>query len=155
MQTGMMRLRELTVRYAVRKDHEGQPIVVGRNLGSPTETASALMTALQDQPGEVFAILCVSTKLRVIAYHEVSRGTLDGTLVHPREVFGAAATAGAAALVSVAAGVLAAGLDGVEFIIANTDLQALRLKPEAGHVEHQLVFIKQTKHDLFTKQCRQ
>ena len=70
MQTGMMRLRELTVRYEVRKDHEGQPIVVGRNLGSPRETASALMTALQDQPGEVFAILCVSTKLRVIAYHE-------------------------------------------------------------------------------------
>jgi hypothetical protein len=86
MQTGMMRLRELTVRYEVRKDHEGQPIVVGRNLGSPRETASALMTALQDQPGEVFAILCVSTKLRVIAYHEVSRGTLDATLVHPREV---------------------------------------------------------------------
>ncbi len=71
MQTGMMRLRELTVRYEVRKDHEGQPIVVGRNLGSPKETASALMTALQDQPGEVFAILCVSTKLRVIAYREV------------------------------------------------------------------------------------
>src|SRR5439155_23413676 len=90
MQTGMMRLRELTVRYEVRKDHEGQPIVVGRNLGSPKETASALMTALQDQPGEVFAILCVSTKLRVIAYHEVSRGTLDATLVHPREVFKAA-----------------------------------------------------------------
>ena len=84
MQTGMMRLRELTVRYEIRKDHEGQPIVVGRSLGSPRETASALMTALQDQPGEVFAILCVSTKLRVIAYHEVSRGTLDATLVHPR-----------------------------------------------------------------------
>ena len=84
MQTGMMRLRELTVRYEVRKDHEGQPIVVGRDLGSPRETASALMTALQDQPGEVFAILCLSTKLRVIAYHEVSRGTLDATLVQPR-----------------------------------------------------------------------
>jgi RadC-like JAB domain-containing protein len=26
----------------------------------------------------------------VIAYHEVSRGTLDATLVHPREVFKAA-----------------------------------------------------------------
>ena len=99
MQTGMMRLRELTVRYEVRKDHEGQPIVIGRDLGSPRETASALMTALQDQPGEVFAILCVSTKLRVIAYHEVSRGTLDATLVHPREVFKAALLANAAAII--------------------------------------------------------
>ena len=99
MQTGMMRLRELTVRYEVRKDHEGQPIVVGRDLGSPRETASALMIPLQDQPGEVFAILCVSTKLRVIAYHEVSRGTLDATLVHPREVFKAALLANAAAII--------------------------------------------------------
>lgn len=99
MQTGTMRLRELTVRYAVRMDADGQPIVVGRTLGNPKETAAALIATLQDQPGEVFAILCVSTKLRVIAYHEVSRGTLDSTLVHPREVFKAALLANAAAIV--------------------------------------------------------
>jgi hypothetical protein len=29
-------------------------------------------------------MLCLSTKHRVIAHHEVSRGTLDSTLVHPR-----------------------------------------------------------------------
>ena len=57
------------------------------------------MTALQDQPGEVFAILCVSTKLRVIAYHEVSRGTLDATLVHPREVFKPAILESAASII--------------------------------------------------------
>ncbi len=84
MQTGTMRLRELTVRYSVRKDCDGQPIVVGRDLGSPSETAASLVTMLQDEPSEVFAILCISTKHRVIAYHEVSRGTLDASLVHPR-----------------------------------------------------------------------
>ena len=84
MQTGTMRLRELTVRYAVRKDREGQPIVVGRVLDRPSDAASALMTLLQDEPAEVFAILCLTTKYRVIAYHEVSRGTLDSTLAHPR-----------------------------------------------------------------------
>ena len=99
MQTGTMRLRELTVRYSVRKDDEGQPVVVGRDLSNPRETASVLMTALQDQAGEVFAILCVSTKHRVIAFHEVSRGTLDATLVHPREVFKAALLANAAAII--------------------------------------------------------
>ena len=46
MQTGTMRLRELTVRYAVRKDREGQPIVVGRVLDRPSDAASALMTLL-------------------------------------------------------------------------------------------------------------
>jgi DNA repair protein RadC len=47
----------------------------------------------------VFAILCLSTKRRVIAYHEVSRGTLDSTLVHPREVFKAAILANASAII--------------------------------------------------------
>ena len=84
MQTGTMRLRELTVRYSVRKDGEGQPVVVGRDTSNPRETAASLMTMLQDEPSEVFAVLCVTTKYRVIAYHEVSRGTLDSTLAHPR-----------------------------------------------------------------------
>jgi DNA repair protein RadC len=35
----------------------------------------------------------------VIAYHEVSRGTLDSTLVHPREVFKAALLSNSAAIV--------------------------------------------------------
>ena len=99
MQTGTMRLRELTVRYSVKRTDDGQPVVVGLAMHTPRESASLLMTALQDQPGEVFAILCLTTKHRVIAYHEVSRGTLDATLVHPREVFKAALLANAAALI--------------------------------------------------------
>jgi DNA repair protein RadC len=35
----------------------------------------------------------------VIAYHEVSRGTLDATLVHPREVFKAALLSNAASII--------------------------------------------------------
>jgi DNA repair protein RadC len=62
MQTETMRLRELTVRYSVKKTDAGQPVIVGRAMNTPRESASALMTALQDQPGEVFAILCLSTK---------------------------------------------------------------------------------------------
>ena len=84
MQTETMKLRELTVRYAVRKDGEGQPVVVGRALSAPKDAATAFMAVLQDEPAEVFAMICLTTKHRVIAYHEVSRGTLDATLVHPR-----------------------------------------------------------------------
>ena len=90
MQTDTITLRELTIRYSVKADTEGQPICVGRTLSKPADSAAVLMALLQDEPGEVFAILCLSTKHRVIAYHEVSRGTLDATLVHPRDVFRAA-----------------------------------------------------------------
>ena len=101
MQTQTMRLRELTIRYTVKKDHDNQPVVVGRSLGRPSEAAAALMPLLQDEPAEVFAILCLTTKYRVIAYHEVGRGTLDSVLVNPREVFTAALLAHSAAIVAV------------------------------------------------------
>jgi DNA repair protein RadC len=100
MQTQTMKLRELTIRYAVRKDQDGQPILVGRTLSRPSESAAALMAVLQDEPAEVFAILCLTTKHRVIAYHEVSRGTLDSVPAHPREVFTAAVLSHAAAIIA-------------------------------------------------------
>jgi DNA repair protein RadC len=90
MQTGTMQLRELTIKYAVRKDSDGQPVVVGKCLSAPNDAAAAFMAVLQDEPVEVFAMICLDTKHRVIAYHEVSRGTLDGAMVHPRDVFKAA-----------------------------------------------------------------
>ncbi len=96
MQTDTITLRELTIRYSVKADATGQPVVIGRTLSTPAASAAALAALLQDEPGEVFAILCLSTKHRVIAYHEVSRGTLDATLVHPREVFKAALLSNAA-----------------------------------------------------------
>ena len=100
MQTQTMKLRELTIRYAVRKDHDGEPVIVVRSLGRPSEAASTLITLLQDEPSEVFAILCLTTKYQVIAFHEVGRGTLDSVLVNPREVFKAALLANAAAIVA-------------------------------------------------------
>lgn len=99
MQTETMKLRELTVRYGVKKDSDGHPVVVGRTLGAPKDAAAAFMATLQDEPAEVFAMICLTTKHRVIAYHEVSRGTLDATLVHPREVFKAALLVNAATIV--------------------------------------------------------
>jgi DNA repair protein RadC len=100
MQTETMTLRELTIRNSVRKDVDGQRIVVGRTLSRPTDSAAVLTTLLQDEPAEVFGIVCLTTKHRVIAYHEVSRGTLDSTLVEPRGVFRAALLTNCAALVA-------------------------------------------------------
>jgi DNA repair protein RadC len=48
---------------------------------------------------EQFGVVLLDTKRRVIRTLILSIGTLDASIVHPREVFGAAAAAGAAALV--------------------------------------------------------
>lgn len=99
MTTETMRLRELTIRYTVKKDAAGRAVTIGRRMTTPKDCVAAFATVLQDQPSEVFAILCLSTKHRIIGFHEVSRGTLDTTLVHPREVFKAAILANASAII--------------------------------------------------------
>jgi DNA repair protein RadC len=98
MQTDMT-LRELRVTYSVKTTTDGQPVAIGRVLRTPDDAAAAFVAVLADEPAEVFAMLCLTTTHRVIAYHEVSRGTLDRALVHPREVFKAALLANAAGII--------------------------------------------------------
>jgi len=50
---------------------------------------------------ETFQALLLNTRRRLIRFHEISQGTLDTILVHPREVFKAAIAANAAAVVLV------------------------------------------------------
>ena len=84
MLTDTITLRELTIRYAAKLDPAGHPVPVGARLTTPQAAAAAFATILEDEVVEVFGMLCVSTKRDVIAYHEVSRGTLDCTTVQPR-----------------------------------------------------------------------
>jgi DNA repair protein RadC len=88
-------LRALTVHYTVKKASDGAAVMVSRQIYGPRAAAETFLALLNDEPAEVFGLLCVSVKRRVIAYHEVSRGALDATTVHPREVFKAALLANA------------------------------------------------------------
>lgn len=92
-----MRLRELHVTYRVRED---MPVLGERQrIGAPRQVAGLLRPILESEPVEVFGVLCLTTKHRPLAWHELSRGTLDATLVHAREVFKVAFLANAAAIV--------------------------------------------------------
>jgi DNA repair protein RadC len=59
----------------------------------------AFMRILRDEPIEVCGLFCLSTRRDVLAYHELSRGTVDATMVHPREVFKVALLANARAVI--------------------------------------------------------
>jgi len=48
---------------------------------------------------EVFAVVILDTKHRMVGYHEVSVGTVNASMVHPREVFKAIILANASAFV--------------------------------------------------------
>lgn len=73
--------------------------VVGRAIRKPEQAARALAPYLEKQAVEVFSALHLNARHEVIGYAEVSRGTLNRSLVHPREVFGPAVRLGAAAVI--------------------------------------------------------
>jgi DNA repair protein RadC len=63
------------------------------------DAAEFLVPQFGTRPVEQFGVILLDTKHRVLRTTVVSVGTLDTSIVHPREVFRAAANAGAAALV--------------------------------------------------------
>jgi len=58
-----------------------------------------LSLKLSGQEREVFAVLFLTTKHRLIGYEELFYGTIDGASVYPREVVKRALTLNAAAVI--------------------------------------------------------
>ena len=69
------------------------------SLTSPRDSAAFLKAKLAHLPYEVFSVLFLDNRHRVLAYEEMFRGTLDGASVHPREVVRAALEHNAAACI--------------------------------------------------------
>ena len=91
-----MYVRELVVSY------RRQQILVAsenRSVSTPREAASVFESIMGEEAVEVFGILCLTTKQRLIAYHQISRGGIDCTVVSPREVFQMALLSHAATIV--------------------------------------------------------
>jgi DNA repair protein RadC len=65
---------------------------------TPRDVAELLVPQYGTRPVEQFGVVLLDTKHRVLRTTLLSVGTLDASIVHPREVFRAAASAGAAAL---------------------------------------------------------
>ena len=71
----------------------------GPALGSPSDTRDFLTVQLADLEHEVFAVVFLDNRHRVIAFKKMFRGTIDGASVHPREVVKAALRLNAAAVI--------------------------------------------------------
>ena len=61
-------------------------------IKSPAEVyqAAKQLLALHEEPEEHFCILCLNTKNKIVGVHTISIGSLNASIVHPREVFKAA-----------------------------------------------------------------
>ena len=74
-------------------------IIRGETLSDPSQAGAYFSRKLRHLPHEVFAVLFLDSRHRVIAYEEMFNGTLDGSEVHPREVARRALAHNAAALI--------------------------------------------------------
>ena len=72
---------------------------VSRPLTSPAEVEQFLVQALTPRDAEVFCVLFLDNRHRLIQFDEMFRGTIDGTSVHPREVVRRTLEVNAAAVV--------------------------------------------------------
>jgi DNA repair protein RadC len=71
----------------------------GTSLSSPEATRDYLALKLGTLEREVFAVLYLDKRHRLISYQEMFQGTIDGASVHPREVVKEALKQNAAAVI--------------------------------------------------------
>lgn len=99
----MLTVRELQATYAPRQIDVAAP--PNPKATTPKELAAIIAklptpsgAPIEDSLVEVFGVVLLSTKHRLNAYALLSVGTLDATIVHPRDVFRAAVLANAASV---------------------------------------------------------
>ncbi|KAA9005911.1 DNA repair protein RadC [Paenibacillus spiritus] len=70
-----------------------------RKITTPKDAANLFHQFIGNCDREVFCIMTLDTKNQPTALHEVSSGTLNASLVHPRETFKLAILANAASII--------------------------------------------------------
>jgi len=96
---GSAKFAQLQAVLEMSRRHLAEQFERGNPLLNPDHTARFLQARLRDYPYEVFAVLFLDNRHRVLAFEELFRGTVDGASVHPREVVRRALQHNAAAVI--------------------------------------------------------
>jgi len=83
----------------VKLVRESSVLYKDRTIYSPADSVNLLEQFLKDEDRERFMVLCLDTKNQPTAIHTVSIGTLNSSVVHPREVFKVAILANSNAII--------------------------------------------------------
>jgi DNA repair protein RadC len=83
---GSAKFAQLQAVIEMGRRHLAEQLDRGDPMNSPERTINYLRAKLRDYPYEVFAVLYLDNRHRVITYEELFRGTVNGAQVHPREV---------------------------------------------------------------------
>lgn len=85
--------------YAIQMVRERELLYCAQSLTEPGEAAAAFNALVGDPDRENFAVIMLNGKNKITGLHIVSQGSLNQSVVHPRETFKAAILANAAAII--------------------------------------------------------
>jgi DNA repair protein RadC len=83
---GPARFAELQAAVEIARRQLSETMRAGPSLASPKATRDFLSARLRDLEHEMFCVLFLDKRHRLIKYEELFRGTIDGASVHPREI---------------------------------------------------------------------
>ena len=84
--------------YRVQLVRDGSQKTERKKVSQPAVAANVLWQFLERADREHFVVVLLDTQNQIIGIHTVTVGTLDASLVHPREIFKAAILANSAAI---------------------------------------------------------
>ncbi len=61
--------------------------LLAKKITSPKDVAEIFIPLLRDELKEQFIVVCLSSSNRIIKFQKISEGSLNSSVVHPREVF--------------------------------------------------------------------
>ena len=84
------------IKQEVRENHEATEVYKVR---SPQDCGMLAVDLIGNEDREVLLVLCLNTKNDVVAIHRCHVGSLNSSIVHPREVFKSAILNNAASII--------------------------------------------------------
>ena len=98
---GAAKLASLAAAVELGRRLHGRRLALGERMRGPEEIHRHFHARLRDCEHELFIVIMLDSRHRMLRYEKISQGTLTASLVHPREVFRPAVRESAAALVLV------------------------------------------------------
>jgi DNA repair protein RadC len=96
---GEAKFAQLQATLEMSRRHLQETLQRGNALANPDDTRRYLAARMRDYPHEVFAVLFLDNRHRVISLDEMFNGTINGASVHPREIVKRALSHNAAAVI--------------------------------------------------------
>ncbi len=86
-------------KYSLKLVREGSLPYMDDVIRSPIDAAKIMSQHYDGSDREIFSIIALNIKHKIVGIHDVSVGSLTASVVHPREVFKSAMLMNAAAII--------------------------------------------------------